>query len=499
MTGPSGPAPLLDLRQLIISLRWRKRVWLSCAVLGLLVGTVLAVFLPAPPAAVTRLLIVHENDDPNDGGSLIETDLALLDTVHIAQATLWRLGSAEDPQRFRKSYEATALTNNVAELTVTAPTATQARARARALAETFIADHVTRTEEAANATARALRDQWRQAQRELARVNDEIVAAAADPYLNPATLGSLYSRRADIASQVSDLSKRATEANIGAPRVAAGTAIVDPPYIARESATMTLATYGGAGLAFGLAAGLALAAMASVVRDRPVLRRDIADELGASVLAQLPLRRRGPARLLHRPRKGQRARIATTLGRALRPGDDTVAPVSLLELGCAPAAAELAVDTALALSGPVLVVDDLGTRHLTALVDRCGDSVRIVTAADYLSGAELPGPREQCLGVGSIGPGTAWTDLAALGRQTVLVVRAGHATAAWLHTVARQLADAGIAVIGIVLIQPYPRDRTDGTLWDGLHTALRGRLRAAEPSRNGRAPAPARQPEDVEV
>jgi hypothetical protein len=26
-----------------------------------------------------------------------------------------------------------------------------------------------------------------------------------------------------------------------------------------------------------------------------------------------------------------------------------------------------------------------------------------------------------------------------------------------------------------VLIDPDPRDRTDGTLWDGLHTALRGR------------------------
>jgi hypothetical protein len=27
----------------------------------------------------------------------------------------------------------------------------------------------------------------------------------------------------------------------------------------------------------------------------------------------------------------------------------------------------------------------------------------------------------------------------------------------------------------VVLIDPDPRDRTDGTLWDGLHTALRGR------------------------
>lgn len=83
-------------------------------------------------------------------------------------------------------------------------------------------------------------------------------------------------------------------------------------------------------------------------------------------------------------------------------------------------------------------------------------------------------PQERRLGVGSVAPGTAWTDLQYLGTRTVLVVRAGHGSAAWLHTVARQLADQRIPVIGVVLIDPDPRDRTDGTLWDGPHTALRG-------------------------
>jgi Mrp family chromosome partitioning ATPase len=84
-------------------------------------------------------------------------------------------------------------------------------------------------------------------------------------------------------------------------------------------------------------------------------------------------------------------------------------------------------------------------------------------------------PQEQRIGVGSVAPGTAWTDLQHLGSRTVLVVRAGHGSAAWLHTVARQLADQHIPVIGVVLIDPDPRDRTDGTLWDGSANALRGR------------------------
>jgi Mrp family chromosome partitioning ATPase len=92
-------------------------------------------------------------------------------------------------------------------------------------------------------------------------------------------------------------------------------------------------------------------------------------------------------------------------------------------------------------------------------------------------------PQERRLGVGSVAPGTAWTDLQYLGTRTVLVVRAGHGSTTWLHTVARQLSDQRIPVIGVVLIDPDPRDRTDGTLWDGLHTALRGQNE--RPARHG--------------
>ena len=59
----------------------------------------------------------------------------------------------------------------------------------------------------------------------------------------------------------------------------------------------------------------------------------------------------------------------------------------------------------------------------------------------------------------------------------MLVVRTGFANTEWLHTVARQLADARIPIVGVILVDPDPRDRSDGTLWDGLHTALRGRGR----------------------
>jgi hypothetical protein len=145
--------------------------------------------------------------------------------------------------------------------------------------------------------------------------------------------------------------------------------------------------------------------------------------------------------------------------------------VSLLELGCARGTGVLALNVAgaLAADGPVVVVDGLPGPELADSRRKPGDPT-------VVSGARAAAEPRQVrrLGVGSVAPGTAWSDLKYLGGRTVLVVRAGHGSAAWLHTVARQLADQRIAVIGVVLIEPDPRDRTDGTLWDGARTAPRG-------------------------
>lgn len=182
-----------------------------------------------------------------------------------------------------------------------------------------------------------------------------------------------------------------------------------------------------------------------------------------------------------------RERLTATLTRTT---GDLAEPVSLLELGCARSTSVIALDLARAMAaqGPVTVVDGLPGAQLEGRKKPGDPTVVSGERAATLS------PQERRIGVGSVAPGTAWTDLRHLGTQTVLVVRAGHGSAAWLHTVARQLADQRIPVIGVVLIDPDPRDRTDGTLWDGLHTALRGRAeRPARPNGTNQ-PRTERQP-----
>lgn len=473
------PEPLIDLQRLLASIRRRRRMWLSLTMIGLLAGMALAVVAPSPPTAVTRLLIVHENDQPSDGGSLMQTDIALLETTKIAGAALRRLHSDEPPARFLNSYEANGLTSNVMELKVTGSSNRDAVNRAKALSDAFLADYVRRIKQAAEAETRALLDQQAQVKRDLARVDRSIEAAGASGG-SAAELESLYGRRAELSSQISDLGNRAEDAGVGTPSVAAGTEVADAPHVENTSLLKTGLMNGALGAVAGLAVGLALAAVGAVTRDRPALRRDISAHLGASVIAQLPAPPHGPARLWRRSRAvAETKRAAATLVRTV---PDAPAEVSLLELGCPRLTATLAIEMALELAerGPVAVIDALPGQYLHDSGIEPDGSIRVVDSSEFgikPSGQIKPGERH--IGVSTVEPGATWTDLGQLGPETILVVRAGYADTAWLHTVARQLADARIPVIGIVLVDPDPKDRSDGTLWDGLQTALRGRSVAA--------------------
>ncbi|MEU2242564.1 Wzz/FepE/Etk N-terminal domain-containing protein [Streptomyces sp. NPDC018338] len=486
----SAPLALLDLQTLVVAVRRRRRLWFSMAFLGLLAGVALAVLLPPPPTAMTKVLVAHQEDQPSDPGTLIRTDAALLHTTRIAGEALRSLKSPVKPEDFMRDYEGLGLTNNLLQITVTADSGPEAVARAQALADAFVADHVRRIREAANAEAKALLDQRDRMRAELAQVNETIGDGA--PESGPkasADMESLFARRAELTSRISDFDQRAADARIGTPRLVSGTQIVDAPRVVRYSLPKTAATNAAIGLALGLALGLAVAAVGAVVADRPVLRREIAAHLGASVIAELPLRSVAPWQ--RRRLRSARERLTTSLARTVR---GSAEPVSLLELGCARSTSVIALDLARALGadGPVVVIDGLPGQRLAGRRPRPGDPT--VVSGERAAVASY---RERPLGVGSVAPGAAWTDLPYLGARTVLVVRAGHGSTAWLHTVARQLADQRVPVIGVVLVDADPRDRTDGTLWDGPDSAPRGRSDRPElpERRNGTAPQrPERQP-----
>jgi hypothetical protein len=436
-------APLLDLSRLMAGIRWRRRTWTSLALLGLFLGVLLTVLSPPPPTAVTTVLVAHTDDQKADPESLMQTDVALCQTSEVAGRALQELNINERPGDFLASYQCTSGAPHVLTITVTGASEPDAVRRAQVIADVFLANHLKRTQDAVNAQANTLLDRRARLERTLALLNNSISGATA-----PAQLEALYPARAGITSQIMDLARQAEDARIGVPTVTAGTRLVDPARALPIRLMRTAVTNTGVGLVLGLGAGLAVAAVRSVTQDRPVLRRDIAAELGVSIIAQLPRPPWGPQRLWRRSRHVRdRQRMAETLARLVRGAHG---PVSLLEIGCPDVAAALALD-------------------ITARL--------------------APERPEFSLSVGTVGPGTSWVDLRRLGTETLLVVRAGHTSTLGLHTIARQLAHSAISVIGVVLVHPDPKDRSDGTLWEGLHTVLR-----EMPATNGTAPMPGQPP-----
>lgn len=488
------PEPLLDLDRLVAGIWWRRHVWLSGTLLGLLIGGLMAVALPPRPTALARVLLVRADDQLADRTMLMGTDVALFETSEVAGAALKEINSSERPADFLATYHGSGITPNVLEITVGAPSNTDAVRRAQALSDVLIAQHVTRAQEAADGQANALLTLQQQLMRTAGEVSNTISAtltqgSAVGPQSRQAAeisaqLDGLYARRAGLAAQILDLGKRADDARLEVSRVAVGTRIVDSPRAITSSWPRAAVTDVLVGFVLGLGAGLALAAVLSVIRNCPVLRRDIAAQLGVSVIAQVPASWLGAAGRVRRgPRAGERRRAAASLARliARSPGS-----ASLLEIGCPRTAAVLALDIAeqLAAERQVLLLDDLPGSHLRRAGRDAPDQVEIVDRADLTGRRAPPGPnRELVLRAGSVGPGTSWVDLAEFGRDVLLIVRAGRATALWLHTVARQLAYAGIAPIGVVVVAPHPRDHTDGAVWEALHAAIQ-----AVSQRNGAVP-----------
>jgi Chain length determinant protein len=488
------PEPLLDLDRLVAGIWWRRHIWLSATLLGLLIGVLLAVTLPPQPTAVARVLLIRSDDQLADRTMLMETDVALFQTSQVASAALKEIGSSQRPADFLAMYHGKGITPNVLEIAVGAASDAEAVRRAQALADVLIAAHVTRAREAADGQANALltlQQQLVKTSGEVSNTISETLAKGGAAGLQPrqsadisAQLDGLYARRAGLASQILDLGKRADDARLEVGRVAVGTQIVDSPRAITGSRARAAIIEVAVGLMLGLGAGLALAAVLSVTRDRPVLRRDIVARLGVPVIAQLPaIRLSAAARVRRGPRAIERRRAAASLARLIArcPGR-----ASLLEIGCPRTAAVLALDIAeqLAAKRQVVLIDDLPRRHLRRASRASPGQVEIVDRADVSLCQAPPGPEpELVLRAGSAGPGASWVDLAEFGRDALLVVYAGRATAPWLHTVAQQLANAGIAPIGVVLVAPHPRDHSDGTVWEALHAANK-----AGSQRNGAVP-----------
>ena len=457
--GSSSTTPLFDLHALVAGVRRRMRVWVLIALVGLVGGAALPIVMPGSATAGARVFVV-DSDQTNTGEARMQTAAAVMQSSTVADAALHTLGSTMPTRDFMKTYTATVTGVSLIDLTVRANDARTAVANAKAIADAFVADHIGRAQAAADAYTKALQDRVTDLRGQL----EQLDRPGSDA--NPVA-------RAQLQAEIDGLTQQSQQATLGAPEVVAGTRVIDAPHSTTRSLRSAMAIDGGLGLLLGLLIGLLVSLLRTVVGDRPMLRRDIAAHLGSSVVAQI-----GGRRLLRPGRSAgsqrEQERVVVELARAVRAGTSEVV---LVEVGAADVAAQLATGIATELAtdgGEVMVVDDLLGDHRRVEVAE-GTGVRVVDGSGFARGEERAA-ETTVLGLTSAAPGTTWSGPLFDGASAFVVVRAGSADTAWLHTVARRLDDAGVECLGVVLVDPDRRDRSDGTLWDGSHAALRQRV-----------------------
>jgi capsular polysaccharide biosynthesis protein len=319
LTGGMG---LVSLAFLGAALRRRGRLWRAAAAAGLLFGVGVYVTSPPPYQASTSIVLAHDPaQTPTDA---MQTDAVMAQSRAVASLALHDLGLREDPLEFLGSYTVTALTDRVLDITVSAPSGSEAVHRASVLASVFLKFRAEQLLSAQRLVTAALNRQIASDKRQVDELTSEIGALPATPTApsKQAELSSLIARRTQVQNSMTGLQSTVSAYPVTTVSQIAGSKVLDGAAALPHSHLRTAATYALLGLVAGLAAGMGIVVVSALVSDRLRRRDDIARVLGAPVTlstGRIEPRRLPPARFGPGLLAAGRPRLGRLLPRRQRP------------------------------------------------------------------------------------------------------------------------------------------------------------------------------------
>lgn len=473
-TGTSGPP--LSLRIVSSAIRRSRRIWVVAAVIGLLAGLVLAKERPEPATATTTLLLEHSGAP--DASDAMTTDTAMLSTPPVAQAVVNKLHLHESALALLGQFSTVAPSNEVLQITLSAPTGAQALRRSDALAHAFLAFRAASYQSAAKVQIDTLNSQLNSLQSQVEQLTTEIDALpAAEAAAGTGDAAPLVSERTQDVTQESEIRATIQSDQLNAATNINTSGVLSPPVLNHRSRYRAYAVDGAVGLLAGLLAAMVAVGGWALVTDRVRRRDDAAAALRAPVVLSLPRWR--PTRLLHQRRLRKRiARpdpVTDRLARHLRAELERSARVALVEVDGADAAATASVRCALDLATTgrrVMAVDLSAGRSLARLIGarHSGTHLAVLgqdTGGVWLSvqpgGAEaVPSRTDAVVVLATLDPAVGADHVATWADEALVVVTAGRSTFERLRAAADMLRLAGIAVTGAVLVGPDPDDESLG-------------------------------------
>ncbi len=277
------PGPPVSIRSLRIAARRRRRLWLTIAFAGLVLGASLHVILPSKINAVSKVYVVEpSNVDP---ATAIANDVNLLETKKVANqaATQLRL----NPNQAVFNYKGSALGTSIISIKVTAKSAAAAKEENGAIAQAFLSvrnqiQNTLASNQVASlqATIGSLQADAREA---AVSINALQGAGTSIKAGTSAQLTALNSQLSSDNEQVVALTGQIQDVKQSASQVTNYSVVLDPAYVVVPSKKKTAIKDGLSGLVAGLALGLGFVIAAELLSDRPRRRADVATALGAPV------------------------------------------------------------------------------------------------------------------------------------------------------------------------------------------------------------------------
>jgi Chain length determinant protein len=476
---------LVSLRFILGALRRRRKVWLICAALGLLIGLSYHFVVPRSYSAYATLYLAQPpGTDPAVG---ISNDLALLQTTAVGQKAVDLLGERSlSPGALLGKSPGVVQSDNVLRLNASGPSKAEAVRRANALATGFLEFRSQRLQAQTSAANQALEKQIGSLQQQISQLTTTINQLGST---QSAELTKLVGEQSSDSSELTNLEQSVQQNQLASVAVTTGSRVVTPGTLVPASTVKLFALSGLSGLIGGLVVGVAYVAVQAVVSDRLRRRDEVASLLGAPVEMSVPPidhpKRKPEAWIAQSAMKPSRqlGAMANYLSRcAVAEGDRITLLVVALDDLTVPAAALAVLAKHLADSGQSVLVADMTSDGLLARgvgglrVQRSslagapeGDLHAVTAHPEEVSNMDTSpwtaneSPARVVLTLAAVDPGKgAWH----LGwaNQAVVAVTAGRSSAQRVSSTAVLLRSAGVMIRSGVLIGADAQDESIGLI-----------------------------------
>jgi capsular polysaccharide biosynthesis protein len=390
----------------------RRRLWLSTAGIGLLIGCGMFIHAPAPYQAATTVLL---KDGPSqDPQYQINTDLALAQGSTVAENAIHQLGLQLTPSTFLHDYAVTAPTNSVLVITATAPTSSEAVQWASAVASQFLQFRAQYAQTQQQQLEASLNEQLSKAEQNLSAITSQVIQEEAQPSTpdKKATLATLKAKELTASNALSNVQTSVTGTLLSTRAATAtevqSTQVINVATPLKHSRTRAALLYVGGFSVGGLGLGVAIVVIGALVSNKLRRREDVAYAIGAPVrLSVGPLK---PGRLSRLPwqakaskaRDHDMKRLVAHL-RDLAGDSGTPASLAVVALDDTETAARAVVSLALSNSSEgkrVLLADLSRGRHAAHLMKKPEPGTHKVNAQGIAIMLQVPGPDD----AGPVGP-----------------------------------------------------------------------------------------------